>query len=399
MQGFPLLASHCTKLNLAKASCLLAVLGFSASGYADTPAPKEEPTLGPKEPTPDDKDALDEKGRWAAFPIIASAPETSLMLGGGALRHFRLPGPVRRLANGRWPRRSSVAAIAAYTLKNQFVASVAPTLYLQGETWSVDGAMAAVFFPSTFYEVGRSSRASTAEDFSQRLLAGNLAVSRSLVSSARAGLQASVAHARVTDVELGGLLDADSIPGSQGGLIVGAGPSVAWDSRDQNMASRSGTLAELAATFYPSALGSDYDFGLLTFRAGQYFNVTRDHVLAFGASGQFGWGEVPFQSMSKLGGDSQLRGYFDTRYTDIHGVVAQVEYRLPLYWKFGGVAFAGLGDVASEVSEFDLLDVKYAAGVGLRYALNAKDGVNLRFDFAVNGEGDPNLYISVGEAF
>jgi hypothetical protein len=383
-----------TRLCLASAACLAMALGGPASGRAGTPPPPEQASPdAPTEPTVEAADAPDDKGRWAAFPIISSSPETSLMLGGAVLRHFRVPGPVQRLPSGRWPRRSSLAVFAAYSLKNQFALSVAPTLYLQGETWSVGGSMNAVVFPSTFYEIGRESREASAEDFTQRLFAGSLEVSRSLFSFFRAGLQVSVAHARITEVESGGLLDSGGVPGSEGGLIVGLGPTLAWDSRDQNMASRSGALYQI------TAIGSSYDYGLVSLKAGRYFNVTRDHVLALGASGQLGWGDMPFQVMTKLGGDSRLRGYFDARYTDIHGFVAQAEYRLPLYWKIGGVAFAGLGDVAGELSEFDLLDLKYAGGVGLRYALNAKDGVNLRLDLALTADGDPNLYIAIGEAF
>jgi outer membrane protein assembly factor BamA len=321
------------------------------------------------------------------------------MFGGVVLRHFRLPGAVERMENGKWPRRSSMAVFAAYSLNNQFIAALAPTLYLQGERWSVGGSINAIFFPSTFYELGRESSESSDEEYTQRLFAASLEVSRTLISSIRAGLQFAVAHARITEAEPGGVLDSDGVLGSEGGLIVGVGPVVAWDSRDQNMATQSGSLYQVAANFYPTAIGSKYSYGVVNFSARRFFAVTREHTLALGAAGQLGWGDMPFQVMAKLGGDSNLRGYFDARYVDIHGVVAQAEYRLPLYWKIGGVAFAGLGDVAGALSEFDVLDPKYAGGLGLRYALNAEDRVNLRLDVAVTGDGDKNLYIAIGEAF
>ncbi len=350
-------------------------------------------------PTSTDLGKPDEEARWAAFPIISSSPETSFMFGGVVLRHFRLPGTVERMENGKWPRRSSVAIFAAYSLKNQFIATLAPTLYLQGERWSVGGAINAIFFPSTFYEIGRESSESSAEEYTQRLFSASAEVSRTLFSSMRAGLQVAVAHARITEVEAGGILESDGVLGSEGGLIVGVGPVVAWDSRDQNMATQSGSLYQVAANFYPTSIGSEYAYGVVNFSARRFFAVTRKHTLALGALGQLGWGDMPFQVMAKLGGDSNLRGYFDARHIDRHGVVAQAEYRLPLYWKIGGAAFAGLGDVAGTLDEFDPLDLKYAGGVGLRYALNAEDRVNLRLDVAITGDGDRNLYIAIGEAF
>ncbi len=55
--------------------------------------------------------------------------------------------------------------------------------------------------------------------------------------------------------------------------------------------------------------------------------------------------------------------------------------------------------MAGELSEFELLDLKYAGGVGLRYALNEEDGVNLRLDVALTADGESNLYVTIGEAF
>lgn len=379
-----------------------ALLGGEASSRAESKPSSTEEQREQTSEKPASKDAVDkpdEEGRWAAFPVISSSPETSLMFGGVVLRHFRLPGPVHRMKNGNWPRRSSVAVFAAYSLKNQFIASLAPTLYLRGEQWSVSGNINAIFFPSTFYEIGRESRESSAEEYTQRLFSASVEASRTLFSSMRAGLQVAIAHARITEVEMGRVLDRDGVLGSEGGLIAGVGPVVAWDSRDQNMASQSGSLYQVAANFYPSAIGSEYAFGLVNFSARHFFAITQDHTLALGASGQLGWGDMPFQMMAKLGGDSRLRGYFDARHIDIHGVVAQAEYRVPLYWKIGGAAFAGVGDVAGTLSEFDALDLKYAGGVGLRYALNVEDRVNLRLDVAATGDGDRNLYIAIGEAF
>lgn len=341
MQNFMAFGGKQAAMPLLALGCMAVLLGTEASSRAEpTPSSTEEQgEQTSKKPASEDAlDKPDEEGRWAAFPVISSSPETSLMFGGVVLRHFRLPGRIHRMQNGRWPRRSSVAVFAAYSLKNQFIASLAPTLYLQGERWSVGGSMNAIFFPGIFYEIGRESRESSAEDYTQRLFSASLEVSRTVVSSLRAGLQIAVAHARITEVEAGGILESHGVEGSNGGLIVGFGPVVAWDSRDQNMATQSGSLYQVAANFYPSFIGSEYAYGVATFSARRFFAVTRDHTLALGAIGQLGWGDMPFQVMAKLGGDSNLRGYFDSRHIDIHGVVAQAEYRLPLYWKIGGAS-------------------------------------------------------------
>ncbi|MBL4635360.1 MAG: BamA/TamA family outer membrane protein [Kofleriaceae bacterium] len=398
-------------LNMASWSvlCVATAMAGVSTSYADGPASDKaatpsfeiaaSETAASEIAASEDKNQPDDESRWAVFPVISSSPETSLMFGGVVLRHFRIPGPLERTESGSWPRRSSVAAFAAYSLNNQFIAALAPTLYLQGEQWSVGGGLSAVFFPGIFYEVGRDSRESSAENYTQRLFAGSLDVTRQVFSSFRVGMQFSAAHARITKSEAGGVLDSDGVVGSDGGLIVGAGPVVAWDSRDQDMSTQRGSLYKVAVNVYPRAFGGAYGYGLLSFNARRFFLTPQNHVLALSLAGQLGWGKMPFQVMAKLGGGNQLRGYFDARYIDIHGVVAQAEYRLPLFWRIGGAAFAGVGEVAGELSAFEPQELKFAGGVGLRYALNVEDRVNLRLDLAATGDGDINFYIAIGEAF
>lgn len=107
-----------------------------------------------------------------------------------ALRHFRIPGSTRRLPNGKWPRRSSIAAIGAYSLNNQFFVSIAPNLYFGGETWNVAGSVNSVWFPGVFYNVGHDSAESSAENYTQRLFSGSIAVTRRIIASLRIGAKA-----------------------------------------------------------------------------------------------------------------------------------------------------------------------------------------------------------------
>ena len=146
-------------------------------------------------------------------------------------------------------------------------------------------------------------------------------------------------------------------------------------------------------------IGSDFNYATASVDARRYFPVTGAHVLALQAYARFSWGDVPFQGMARLGGSNRLRGYFAGRHIDVHMVAAQAEYRLPLYWKIDATVFGGIGDVAGDIGKLDPLDLKYAGGFGLRYVLNAKDRVKLRFDFALTGDSDFGFYISLGEAF
>lgn len=341
----------------------------------------------------------DDKGRWSMFPVISSSPETSIMLGGLVMYHFRLGAPAEKRDDGAEPRRSAFGAVAAYTLKNQLVTSLWPNLYLQGETWNIAGTFDGQLFPDTLYAVGSDSPDDSKEDYTNRSVLLSARVTRRVVSALRAGAQVIGIHTDLRDVQPGGLIEMDQIPGSDGGFLVGVGPRLIWDDRDRDMASTRGSRLELSATFHHGSLGSDYNYTSVVLNLRHYFPLPRQHVLAVQSYTQLGYGDVPFQAMPPLGGDNRLRGFFRGRYKDKHMYALQTEYRLPIYWRFGGTVFAGLGNVAASLDDLDLLDPRFTGGFGVRYGLNPDDGVNIRADFAATNERDFGFYLSLGEAF
>ena len=94
-----------------------------------------------------------------------------------------------------------------------------------------------------------------------------------------------------------------------------------------------------------------------------------------------------------------MRGFFASRFRDRHCAVAQLEYRAALWWRMGLVLFGGVGDVAHRVSDFSPGHFRTAAGGGLRVALDAKEGINLRVDVGRSSLGDFNLYLGLGEGY
>ena len=111
------------------------------------------------------------------------------------------------------------------------------------------------------------------------------------------------------------------------------------------------------------------------------------------------WGAVPFRELANLGGDKLLRGYYDGRYRDRQLVVAQVELRRQLFWRFNGVLFGGVGQVGNTLADFDEGGLKYTGGAGLRFRFNRRDRLNVRFDYGVGRDGSTGFYFNFGEAF
>lgn len=342
---------------------------------------------------------MEDPGGFTGIPLIAYEPNLSLLFGGLLLYRFDVGANGDEVAEGEArPRKSAIQLAAAYTLKNQLLFSLGPKLYLDSETWLASGGLEAVIFPDRLYRPGQHSP-DTFEIYSQRLLAASVGLERRVVGQLRAGAGMRVAHAKVTEVEADGLLATDQLPGSDGGLLFAIGPNVAWDDRDVDTAPRSGGRHEVTLAMFPEALGSDFGFTQTIIRLRQYLSPWLDHVVAAELYAELTTGDVPFQMMASLGGSNHMRGYYGGRYRDRHQAVAQLEYRMPVWWRFGVVGFVGAGNVADSLSAFDLDDPKVAGGGGVRFALSPEQRVNLRADFAVTREGDSNLYIGLLEAF
>jgi hypothetical protein len=334
-----------------------------------------------------------------AFPILAYTPETSGMFGAFVVYHFdspKLTGPPRPSEEAA--KRSSLRMAAFSTWKRQYILAFAPTVYL-GNDWRLSGEIALSYFPDTFYPVGPNSRENDAEDFTQRSVLGSLSIERKLFSHFSTGVHFVGIDRDVLKVEPGGELASGNVLGAAGGQTVAAGPSIVWDSRERDFAARYGARHQITWLVAPPVLGGDFGYSEVRMDLRQYLGTVKGQVLALQLYSQASWHRVPFQDLASIGGDGRMRGYFARRYHDRAALSGQAEYRIPLFWRLGAVGFVGAGSVAPSLFEFQSENLRYVGGVGLRGALNAKDGVNLRLDFGVTGEATRNVYFQVGEAF
>lgn len=171
-----------------------------------------------------------------------------------------------------------------------------------------------------------------------------------------------------------------------------------WDKRDDTFYPTHGFLSDLTMTFHSQAFHDNTDYQTYKISWNQYHEIATFDVLAWRAMARFAYGDVPFYDLSLYGQQGDLRGYETGKYRDKMMWAAQAEWRHRFTDRWGGVAFAGLGEVAPTVADFGSATILPSGGLGLRFRIASKNALDFRFDTAY-GDHAISYYFSVGQAF
>lgn len=120
-------------------------------------------------------------------------------------------------------------------------------------------------------------------------------------------------------------------------------------------------------------------------------------------------GFIPVEDRFYSGGSNSIRGWSRSQLgpkrvsgSPLGGksiLEANIEFRYPLFWRIGGVAFFEGGNVWREAFTYRLNELAYATGAGLRVATPIGP---IRFDVGFpiwNAKKGPQFFLSVGQAF
>jgi hypothetical protein len=179
--------------------------------------------------------------------------------------------------------------------------------------------------------------------------------------------------------------------------ISGLGLAAEYDTRDTEYGPRRGLYVQGQWLWNSDAFGSDFEYGKLTAAANAYYPAGKGVIAMRGSLCAAGEG-VPFYDLCMFGQNNDLRGYESGQYRDRTLWAVQAEYRRPLFWRLGGVLFAGVGGVAPGLDHLGDSTVLPAAGAGLRFAASQKYRVNISVD-AAWGKESSGVYVYIGEAF
>lgn len=347
----------------------LALLVALATVHAATP-------VGADEPQPQ---------RWSAVPALGFGAETGLFAG-GMLVHY----PPPRIGT----RGSVLPVVALVTVKGQYQVFFVPDVYTAGNAWHLEGAFAAQSWPADAYTRG-NGRSQRAVGYRADGVDTEISAQRRVGPGFFAGPQIRVAW---EDVTWDGGMRFGGLRGARGGLIVGLGVSVGYDTRDRPNGPTEGTYLTVRGDVHDAWTGSDFDFGVILVEARRYQRIARGTVLAVAGDLRRIGASAPFREWSSPDGTGQLRGIENGLYRDLALISLQSEVRHDLGRRWGAVAFVDAARVAPSVKGLRPGGLRAAVGVGVRFAINPATRFALRADLSWV-DGGPGLVLLAGDAF
>ena len=347
-------------------------------------------TAAPQDSTRDS--TLVSRNGFLPLPIFFYTPETGIAGGGSVLYFYRNPD------DGPHTRPSNLASDVIYTEEHQLIAEVGYELYFQHEQYRIGGSFEFVKYPDKFFGIGNQTPDSLEERFTARSIRIRINALTAISKEFNAGLTYYFENRKMVEVDPTHALATGLVPGSTGGITSGAGVLCTWDTRDNIFSAYHGRFYQASLMFSHPTIGSDYKFGRFNIDLREFKQLGESQILAFQAFGIFTSGTAPFHKLATLGGQNLMRGYFEGRYRDNDYLAVQTEFRTTIFWRIGGVAFLGAGDVAHTLSGFKLAEVKPSYGLGVRFSFSPEERLNIRMDFGF-GKGSSGVYVGASEVF
>lgn len=330
---------------------------------------------------------------WGIFPAFGSQPETGFQFGVTSVLTWWKPENLGK----EYFRPSSFTPFIMYTLRNQIISEFNVD-YWSGNGKNLNASPRFIIFPDRFFGIGNDNDPDQFESYTHQFVQLEGQLSIPITQKLFWGSYFDMQQSGLRKFEENGLLEDLSINGSQGGFLVGIGPAMRFDSRNNAIYPSTGYFINVRSLF---ATGN-FEYQAYSFDLRRYFSLNEDiDVLAVQVNSTFtGGNDIPFYKLPKLGGGSFLRGISNASvYTDRQMMYSQIEYRRIIYGIFGAVAFVGIGDVANEINDFQLSEFKYAGGLGLRFQLIKEQRLNVRLDYGLARGGQSAFYVSLREAF
>lgn len=332
------------------------------------------------------------KFKLRALPIAFYSPDTKIGFGGAGIATFNFKN------DSLYAKKSSVTFGFAYTQLNQVLTYLPYELFLDNSNYWLYGEVGFYKYVFNYFKIGYDKHPDYIEKYDATFPRVRINALRKVYPNLYAGIKYNFDSFNISGYDSEGVLKDGNVTGYNGGTVSGIGTVVNYDTRDLIFFPSKGFLVKANWYFENQNTGSDFEYNKLELDVSKYFTLFKTHTLAVNTTLINSSGDIPFHQMAVLGGTKRLRGYFEGKYRDKDLLIARAEYRFPIYKRFSGVAFGGIGEVAPNFASFNTANIRHNIGAGIRFALDPVNKINIRLDYGF-GQMSSGFYLTVGEAF
>jgi len=339
------------------------------------------------------------RSSFVVLPILSSAPETGVEVGGAGLYSFYADTLHHET------RVSNIYAYATVTTKGQNRLNLSTTYWSPQNTYHYYASISRIDFPIDFYGIGNNTHKADADNLGQKRYRLTLEAQKLIAKNIYFGFVGGGYKYDFKSADPTGIFDTSPLVQDRtGGSFVYVGPSFIYDTRNNNTYTTKGMVVNAYYNIMQGVFGNNsYQGGFFNIEYSQFFLLAKKLVLGLDVQEQsLTGGRSPFYLLPQMGSDEMMRGYYEGRYRDRNYLAGQAELRYRLSERFGVVGFAGTGEVFHSAFTFQAL--KPDLGGGLRYFFDVEKGLSLRADYGIGqkptGEKrESGFYIGLGQAF
>jgi outer membrane protein assembly factor BamA len=169
-----------------------------------------------------------------------------------------------------------------------------------------------------------------------------------------------------------------------------------YDSRNSFIAPSSGLVVSGEVEYAPITVGANSSFRKFSSTIQYYKRIIGSSVVAGRMIIQSLFNDdLPVQTLISVGGTNTLRGIPQDRYLDRSAVISNLEYRIPIIWRFGGMVGIDAGRVWNSLSNISVANWSINYIGGIRYYM---DTFVIRLDVGISKETS-GFYLNFGELF
>jgi len=166
-----------------------------------------------------------------------------------------------------------------------------------------------------------------------------------------------------------------------------------YDSRDNMFTPSKGIAAEIKVMSFNDAWGSDQNFEKYSALFTYYTKLNKKLVLGLRGSAKSIDGDAPFYAYPYI----DMRGIKAMQYQGDKTLLGEAELRWSFTPRWALVGFGGAGKAYNEGKKGNT-DIIYSKGVGMRYLIASKLGLQMGIDIA-QGPDDTAFYIQFGSSW